>query len=548
MANKQKKTLTQHLSWWWNTRVMGLWRVKIAGATTRKKLAASDKINFKRDGTPLPAPSDGITVILTAFRRAEYLADQIKALREQTHPPKEIWVWSNRSEEDLIDVSELADRVIVANSNFLFWGRFALAQLVRTEYVAFFDDDILPQPRWFENCLNTIAQGYDGILGGSGVILPKEGGYSSKHKAGWNGKHLSHTVPVDLVGHAWFMRKRYVQYMWREEPVTWDNGEDIHLSYMALKHGGIKTFVPPHPESDPSLWSCRPDFGKMVGRMKVATYKTQDHRSTRSQIVDRFRADGWKIAMTQYPSELFEPKDFTKALTRFNQKIQQKQNFSLVRFGDGEMVVINGEAIDLSEKCNGEHKYTPQNPEDERCRKILEESLLYQNPNYFVGLPCRCCVGDQHCDELRKQSQQPEQQLTWANLFVNANYPRFLDETLSVLKTRSINIICHNKAKLDQLPFTVKKDFRVGTNAWVNDYDKTLKEIVDYIDKLKIKDEVFLFCAGVLSNMLIYQLTKRFPNNTYIDVGSVFDDMMQLGQTRKYLKGNRRRLKKVCIW
>jgi hypothetical protein len=215
---------------------------------------------------------------------------------------------------------------------------------------------------------------------------------------------------------------------------------------------------------------------------------------------------------------------------------------------DGEMVVINGEAIDLSEKCNGEHKYTPQNPEDERCRKILEESLLYQNPNYFVGLPCRCCVGDQHCDELRKQSQQPEQQLTWANLFVNANYPRFLDETLSVLKTRSINIICHNKAKLDQLPFTVKKDFRVGTNAWVNDYDKTLKEIVDYIDKLKIKDEVFLFCAGVLSNMLIYQLTKRFPNNTYIDVGSVFDDMMQLGQTRKYLKGNRRRLKKVCIW
>lgn len=548
MAKKQKKTLSQHISWWWNTRVMGLWRVKIAGAAKRKKLAAAGSIEFNRDAEPMVAPSDGVTAILTAYRRAEYLAEQIQALRNQTHPPKEIWVWSNRSEEELLDVSELADRVVVSNTNFLFWGRFALAQLVRTEFVAFFDDDILPQPRWFENCLNTIEQGFDGILGGSGVILPEEGGYSSKHKAGWNGKHLNHTVPVDLVGHAWFMRKCHVQYMWREEPHTWDNGEDIHLSYMALKYGGVQTYVPPHPETDPSLWSCRPDFGKMVGRMKVATYKTQDHRSTRSEIVDNYRSDGWKIAITQNDPAIYEPKNFTEELTRFNQKIESKENFSLVRFGDGEMVVINGEAIDLSEKCNGEHKYTPQNPEDERCRKVLEESLLYQNERYFVGLPCRCCVGDQHCDELRKQSQQPEQQLTWANIFVNANYPRFLEETIAALKTRTINMICHEKAQFDNLPFVVKHDFRVGANAWVSNYDKKTLEIAEYIESHNIKDEVFLFCSGVLSNMLIYQLTKNFPENTYIDVGSVFDDMLQLGQTRKYLKGSKRRLTKVCVW
>jgi len=80
-----------------------------------------------------------------------------------------------------------------------------------------------------------------------------------------------------------------------EEPKSWDNGEDIHFSYMALKHAGIKTLVPPHPESDSSLWSCRPDFGKIVGRLKVATYKTQDHKSTRSEIVDKHTADGWEV-------------------------------------------------------------------------------------------------------------------------------------------------------------------------------------------------------------------------------------------------------------
>ncbi|SET41243.1 glycosyltransferase family 2 protein [Thalassotalea agarivorans] len=297
---KKKKTITQAIKWWWNTRVVGFWRIKVKGHVERAVNKNTDTVSFNQDAKPMPAPTDdGITVILTAYRRAEYLAEQIKALRAQTVPPKEIWVWSNRSEEELLDVSDLADRVVVSNTNYLFWGRFALANLARTGYVAFFDDDILPQPKWFENCLNTIANGHDGILGGSGVILPTTGGYSSKTKAGWNGVHSEQPIAVDLVGHAWFMRKEYVNYMWREEPASWDNGEDIHLSYMALKHGGIKTYVPPHVEDDMSGWSCRPDFGKAVGRLKVATYKTVDHKDTRSMIVDTYTEDGWEVVAKQ---------------------------------------------------------------------------------------------------------------------------------------------------------------------------------------------------------------------------------------------------------
>lgn len=265
---------------------------------TLKRPTDTSGIRFKRDSEPMPAAKkSGITVILTAYRRAKYLPDQIRALRAQTVPPDEIWVWSNRSEDELVDISELADRVVVSNSNYLFWGRFALANLARTKYVAFFDDDNLPQPQWFENCLATIEAGYDGILGGSGVILPASDGYSSKHKAGWNGIQSDQVTEVDLVGHSWFMDKAHLKYMWFEEPVHWDNGEDIHLSYMAYKYAGIKTFVPPHPESSPEKWSCRPDFGKVVGRMGVATYKTENHRNSRDEVVDAFRADGWKVVV-----------------------------------------------------------------------------------------------------------------------------------------------------------------------------------------------------------------------------------------------------------
>ncbi len=289
-----KKIINHKIKWWWSTRVAGFLKIRTTGYL-RQRANESRCLSFTKIAEPVPTDnSKGITVILTAYKRAEYLVDQINALKNQSIPPKEIWVWSNQSDKNLLDVSDKVDRVVVSNSNYSFWGRFSLATMVRTQYIALFDDDILPEPQWFENCLQTIASGVEGILGGSGVILPSSGGYSSKNKAGWNGLHSDHIEQVDLVGHSWFFDKQYLNYFWREEPVTWKNGEDIHFCYMALKYGGIKTYVPPHPENQHSLWSCRSDFGKVVGRLEVATYKNAGHKQGRSDIVERFRMDGWK--------------------------------------------------------------------------------------------------------------------------------------------------------------------------------------------------------------------------------------------------------------
>ncbi|MEI6972607.1 MAG: hypothetical protein WCL44_13955, partial [bacterium] len=49
------------------------------------------------------------------------------------------------------------------------------------------------------------------------------------------------------------------------------------------------------PENEPEKWSCRPDFGKSVGRNSTATHKTLDHLSVRSAVVDQYRRDGWII-------------------------------------------------------------------------------------------------------------------------------------------------------------------------------------------------------------------------------------------------------------
>jgi hypothetical protein len=196
--------------------------------------------------------TESITVILNAYRRPYNLRRQIAALRSQTVQPKEIWLWVNDHEDNRgWDYSDLGiDKIFQNNHNWKFYGRFAGALLADTEYVAIFDDDTVPGDRWFENCINTMGTS-EGILGSAGVTLNGDR-YVQHTRCGWPSQN-EETARVDLVGHAWFFKRDWLQYLWREKPTTWDNGEDIQFSYLAQKYAGIQTYCPPHPRGDKSL-------------------------------------------------------------------------------------------------------------------------------------------------------------------------------------------------------------------------------------------------------------------------------------------------------
>ena len=151
-----------------------------------------------------------ITTILTCYKRLDYLKDQISSIENQSIPPKDIWIWYNNPEDgsqvDLNKELKGKYRVVQSNHNFSFFGRFALATLAQTKYIAMFDDDTIPGCKWFENCMSTITSGHDGILGCSGIRLMSTN-YSNHHKVGWNGK--GGLMEVDLVGHSWFFDKNH---------------------------------------------------------------------------------------------------------------------------------------------------------------------------------------------------------------------------------------------------------------------------------------------------------------------------------------------------
>jgi len=242
-----------------------------------------------------------ITVILNCYRRPQNLQAQIESLLKQTIPPEQIFIWMNDSEElhyfDWGEVEKLIKehniRTVPSNYNWKYCGRFALACLVDTEFTAIFDDDTIPGPEWFENCINTHHE-TPGIMGGVGVRLRTDCAYQPNIRDGWVNAN-EQTVEVDLVGHAWFFPAEYIKYMWMEKPV-WDNGEDMHFSAMCQIHGGINTYVPPHPMNDRKKWSSL--YGVQLGIDAVASSAVRNHNKfykERNAVVQRLRGLGWRL-------------------------------------------------------------------------------------------------------------------------------------------------------------------------------------------------------------------------------------------------------------
>ena len=198
-------------------------------------------------------------------------------------------LWYNKGIEPQITIDGI--KAVYCSENFKFHGRFAFALLAKTEYIAIFDDDTIPGKHWFENCLDCM-QKQEGIYGTRGIILSK----SSPIAVGWNGQQNNNITEVDLVGHAWFFKRDWLKYMWQEYPISWENGEDIQFSYLCQKYGNIKTFVPPHPKNDKSVWgSIKGENGNDI----QASWRKNHHGVVRDQIEKSAISQGWQPINTR---------------------------------------------------------------------------------------------------------------------------------------------------------------------------------------------------------------------------------------------------------
>lgn len=239
-------------------------------------------------------------------------------------------------------------------------------------------------------------------------------------------------------------------------------------------------------------------------------------------------------------------KTFKGDFDMFLNKIKNNEQFSLSRWGDGELMILENTYINLTEKKNGEFKYDPTSVAHMEMRDVLINSYRYTDSNYYIGVACSCCVGKDKFEYMKKLSGQREENLTWANIFVNSNYKHFLSELLPELKGKKIILIGNKNCKTDKLPFKIEKFYPIGIDAWVSNYQLS-QHLQQEIGELNMNDYVYLIAAGPFANVLTYELWMYNKNNTYIDIGSTLDTILGLPATRGYLQGAPT-LNKTCIW
>lgn len=243
---------------------------------------------------------------------------------------------------------------------------------------------------------------------------------------------------------------------------------------------------------------------------------------------------------------LSRDQDFKKEFYFFLEKLKRNENFNLLRFSDGELFMLQNKEIKLGNfliKIGKQYtgikkfpKYDHKTFDPIKHKGFLNkliESFTYRSNEYYVGINCKCCVGEKnYAWQFSTHLKEDHDNLTWSNVLLNANYPLFRTEFLPIIQKRGANIICNVNADLSGLEW-VKKDFRIENNAFFN--LKPIQSIKKYIESNKIKHEVFLFSASAFSNVAQYELAKAYPENTYIDIGTTLSEEFKIPTLREYI-------------
>lgn len=234
-------------------------------------------------------------------------------------------------------------------------------------------------------------------------------------------------------------------------------------------------------------------------------------------------------------------KDYFQDIKILHQAIESQENISFSKFCDGEWAVIANQPIN-----NKEFWFNPTNENDQLKRKALIDAFQYKNERYFVGITCVGVFGIETHRHMVSLSNQDQEHLTWADIWVNSNYKYYLQNIVPLYSERPVVIFANRKARIENLPFKPYLYIPVDHNAWEYNWDM-IQEASNIARGLN--DCIFLFCCGPFGNILCHKLTEANPKNTYLDIGSTLNPFLRsAGFERDYYMGDNYFSRMIGVW
>ena len=158
-------------------------------------------------------------------------------------------------------------------------------------------------------------------------------------------------------------------------------------------------------------------------------------------------------------------KNFREHFLKFTEMIRNDEHFAFARYSDGELWILQNKELKLDSnviqvgesKSPGvyqapDHKHYDPKVHSEFREKLIE-AFKYKQPIYYKGISCTCCVGKENFDWQVDLHGGDDESLTWANLWVNGNYPAFIMNTLPIFYSKDCVFVGHESADISKLPF-----------------------------------------------------------------------------------------------
>lgn len=236
------------------------------------------------------------------------------------------------------------------------------------------------------------------------------------------------------------------------------------------------------------------------------------------------------------------PKPTSKSdLNRFRFMLNSKKPFTFVRFSDGEMEIIRNETLIIKDKRIEWRKgnFESTLPEydsktfmpslHQSFRVALIASAQFHAETYFKGVPTRHNRMISDRDLMTALNGGTSRNLTFADLFLNANYKYFIHKIMPIFDTFKSVTVVGNFRMQPKLHNSIWNHIAIP-----DDFIPIFADVQsDSLQKIKGLEQgsLVLCSASSLTNVLGCNLVQSRPDLTVLDIGTSMHGLMGLDST-----------------
>jgi|GEM_PF-1638167 hypothetical protein len=235
-------------------------------------------------------------------------------------------------------------------------------------------------------------------------------------------------------------------------------------------------------------------------------------------------------------------------LVRFEQLARERTPFTFVRFSDGEIEILRNRKLVIASGVTefrgkrfsnrfpefDQKRFDPQRGQD--VRRDLLVSAVFREQAYFKGIPTRHNNALEDREFMLRLNGGFTQQVTFSDLFLNTNFLRSRSSFFPFVTTCYDDLFVVGNWRCELKGYLARGRLIQIPDDFFSSYQQTLDTVLAGL-KDAPQSALVLSSASSLSNVMGHRLRLSRPDLTFLDIGTVLNDLMGLPlSTRAYHK------------